>query len=847
MSLAPGTRIGSFEVVGPLCAGGMGEVYRAVDHRLARTVALKVVPAAVADDAERLQRFEREAKTVAELSHPNILGIFDFGRDGAVVYAALEYVDGSTLRELLADGPLPARKAIDIGRQVARGLAAAHAAGILHRDVKPENVIVTPTGHVKLLDFGIARRLPSDTDKTASLTELTGTGHVLGTSGYMAPEQVRGLELDQRSDVFAAGVVLYEMLAGRAPFAAEDRAETLARILRDDPAPLDAAIPPALRRVVERCLEKSPAERFQSAADLAFTLEALGSPDGGVVTSPTVAPAPGRPRRRWLAAAVVTAAAAGLLATSGRWWPGSSPVGGSASFERVTYRRGTVFEARFAALGQVVVYGAAWEGSPAEVFDTQIGNRDGRTRSLAPAFPVAVSSSGDLAILQNPAMPLRHWRAGRLAVAAASGAPRVLAEGVSTADWSPDGRELAIARTERPNGPVRIEWPVGQVIAERRRVTNLRVSRDGSRLAWLDSDTDTSGADVMVWERASGVRRLGLAGQTPGGLAWSADGREIWYTGARSATLGDFEVRAVSLDGVTRTVLALPGGARLHDVSPRGDLLVAQSHESMELRVDDGTTIHDLSWFASTFARDISNDGRLVLFTEDGPRGFDLFVRTLNRSPATRIAEGLDGARAKLSPDGRMVAIGNAALPRLTIVPVEVGDRREIEAQGGIIQGWLPDSQHVLVWGPQSYGRHPAIVPIDGRTTVRIVDALTCDAAPILSVTGREIACRVGSAVAVHEVGGRTTTVTPKGPLGDLVTWAADGQRLFMNTTGVLPQAITALDLQSGTVSVVREVKLPDATGAWRIRPVYITPDGRTLAYTVARQLDDLYVYRGVR
>jgi serine/threonine protein kinase len=282
MALEPGSRLGPYEILAPLGAGGMGEVYRARDERLDREVAIKVLPADLAEDADRLARFEREAKAVASLSHPNILAIHDFGREGTVTFAVTELLDGDTLEDLIGAGGVPQRKAIDYCRQIADGLAAAHDKGVVHRDVKPANVIVNREGRVKILDFGLAKLEPlTDAEApTMAVTSGAGTapGAVLGTVGYMAPEQVRGLEADHRADIFSLGAILYELLTGHRAFRAESAVETMSAILKEDPPDLGSSVehlPAGLESVVQHCLEKNPEERFQSARDLAFALDSV--------------------------------------------------------------------------------------------------------------------------------------------------------------------------------------------------------------------------------------------------------------------------------------------------------------------------------------------------------------------------------------------------------------------------------------------------------------------------------------------------------------------------------------------------------------------------------------------
>src|ERR1035441_6122126 len=280
MPLTPGARLGQYELHSPLGAGGMGEVYRAHDTRLDREVAIKVLPESLTSDPERLRRFEQEARAAAALNHPNILAVYQMGTHDGVSYMVTELLDGETLRERLRGGLIPLRKAIDYAVQIAHGLAAAHDKGITHRDLKPENLFVTKDGRVKILDFGLAKVGPSKDSSGEEATLGTGTepGMVMGTAGYMSPEQVRGKTADHRSDIFAFGTILYVMVTGKQTFRKPTSAETMTAILNEEPPSISQiapTAPPGLQRVVHRCLEKSPEQRFQSASDMAFALEAL--------------------------------------------------------------------------------------------------------------------------------------------------------------------------------------------------------------------------------------------------------------------------------------------------------------------------------------------------------------------------------------------------------------------------------------------------------------------------------------------------------------------------------------------------------------------------------------------
>ena len=332
MTLTVGTKLDSYEVLGLQGAGGMGEVYRARDPVLKRQVAIKVLPSFVSQDSERLHRFEQEAQAAAALNHPNILAVFHFGAFQGATYLVSELLEGETLRQLLQHGPIPVRKTIDYGVQIAHGLAAAHEKGIVHRDLKPENLFVTKDGRIKILDFGLAKlvhhQLQTDGNAptmTQTMTPKTDPGMVMGTAGYMSPEQVRGATVDHRTDIFAFSAILYEMLTGRRAFQRSTSAETMTAILNEEPPSVSQIVQttsPGMQRVVHRCLEKNPEQRCHSASDLGFALEPLSESGSGPVV---MASQRSRSRWLWVATAGVAIAFAALLIA---WWgiPAAVPV-----------------------------------------------------------------------------------------------------------------------------------------------------------------------------------------------------------------------------------------------------------------------------------------------------------------------------------------------------------------------------------------------------------------------------------------------------------------------------------------------------------------------------------------
>jgi serine/threonine protein kinase len=520
MSLSTGQSLGPYTIQAPLGAGGMGEVYRARDARLNRDVAIKVIPPSVADNPAALARFEREAHAIAALSHPNILTIFDVGHSDGRPFAVMELLEGETLRARLAQGPLPVRKAVEIAALIARGLAAAHDKQIAHRDLKPENVFLTPTGGVKILDFGLARDTSADTALTRlespTMAPATTPGTVLGTVGYMAPEQVRGEPADQRSDIFALGCVLYEMLTGARAFARETAAETMAMILREDPpepSTVSAMVPPSVQRALRRCLEKRPQERFESARDLAFALES--SVDSSTASSAAVLPP--RRDRRWLVGAIAAVTLGAVLGVIGARLLGRPPTSGTspqAQFLRLTFDKGTIRDARFTPDGQSIIYGAAWKGQPLKLFMVRTDSPESAPLSLPNARLLSVSRSGELAI--SLGHTFEGWMGeGTLARSSLLGsAPRVVAEHVREADWAPDGSDLAVVR--RADGFERLEFPLGKVLYQTSGyISDIRFSPSGDRIAFADHPvySDDAGAVAVVdneGHRTDAVRRLGL-------------------------------------------------------------------------------------------------------------------------------------------------------------------------------------------------------------------------------------------------------------------------------------------------------------------------------------------------
>ena len=436
MALSAGSMLGPYKILAPLGAGGMGEVYRARDTRLDREVALKVLPAEVSTDPERLRRFAKEARAASSLSHPNIVTIHDVGSEGGVSYIAMERVEGSNLRELLIGGPLPLKRLFQIAPQIAEGLAKAHEAGIVHRDLKPENLMVTRDGHVKILDFGLAKLTSrgSDSGEGSSLPTKTGTrpGMVLGTVGYMSPEQASGDEVGFRSDQFSFGSILYEMATGKRAFQGKTDVDTLSAILNQEPEPMAGVNPQApapLRWIVERCHAKEPNDRYGTTRDLARDLGAIRDhlSEAAGISGPSVAR--GRRRRRTSLSAVSAVVAVALLvagALVGRRWTATVV----PSFKRLTFQRGNVAMARFTGDGQTIVYGSELERSAvAGVLGAagRAGNDAPAPARRVPPGDLSIGRAGDHARHEHAALghgDRRHARPGSALRRSPPGGPR---------------------------------------------------------------------------------------------------------------------------------------------------------------------------------------------------------------------------------------------------------------------------------------------------------------------------------------------------------------------------------------------------------------------------------------
>jgi Tol biopolymer transport system component len=867
MSLSAGTKLGPYVIVAPLGAGGMGEVYRAHDAKLSRDVAIKVLPAHLSGDPVSLERLQREARALASNSHPNILSVFDLGTSDGLTYIVMELLDGHTLRTLLGDGPLPIRKAVDYAIQIAQGLGAAHDRGITHRDLKPENLFVTRDGHVKILDFGLARQHAAlSTDETTALAQGTEPGTVLGTVGYMSPEQVQGKPADARSDIFSFGAVLYEMLSGRRAFKGESAADTMHAILREDPPDLDQSarsLPPALGRIVAHCLEKSPDQRFQSARDVAFDLESLStlSSSRRSDAGPPVRSA-NRRRVATYGALVVAGALAGALVAAMllKGTPIESP-----TYRRVTFDRGAVTAARFAPDGQTIVYSAGWRGQPNEIYTARLDSRESRPLGLGHALLQAVSSSSELAIGLETDDPFRGATLGRVPLA--GGAARASVENVSFSDWLPSGADLAAVRvtvTEQ-----RVEFPIGHVVYRTNDsgISHLRVSPAGDWVAFAEHPVATAfgGGRLVALDRAGTRKLLSKPWTDIYGVAWRPDGREVWFTAADGT---DYKaLHAATLDGGERLVTRMLGQVDLQDISRDGRVLVSQNDFRSEMiaRTSGASADRTLTWLGLSQVADLSADGSRILFNElqpGGGVGRFVYLRSTDGSPAIRLGEGQALA---LSPDGKWALASVSSSTRLLALPTGAGEPRDLTRNGFdysrlATASWFPDSRHVLYSAVQNQGPlrlfvqdidggEPRVVVSSASEMATALEQSVAVAGTTVSPDGRHFFTQqVGGPPAIYSVdGGDAAPIKGLEAGAQPIGWSQDGRSLICRRDVGLASEVSVLEIATGRRALLWRLAMADPAGASRLGPIVVTADGKSYAYSYYRNISDLYLVDGLK
>jgi dipeptidyl aminopeptidase/acylaminoacyl peptidase len=875
-----GKTLSHYVILEKLGGGGMGVVYKAEDTKLGRQVALKFLPEGFSKDRATLERFQREARAASALNHPNICTIYeiDVVNDGGetVPFIAMELLEGQTLKHRIGEKPLAFDQVLDLGIQISDALDAAHAKGIIHRDIKPANIFVTRRGQAKVLDFGLAKLAPEHVGVGAGTSALptvgsemllTSPGTAVGTVAYMSPEQVRGEELDARSDLFSFGAVLYEMATGRQAFTGNTAGVITEAILNRAPAPptrVNPDLPGEFEIILAKTLEKDRELRCQTAAELRADLKRLkreteSSRSGmstGFATSaakPAATPATSA-KRTWTAAAVAGAIAlvAGLavgafLATRAK--PVSQPL-----YHQVTFRRGTVFGGRFGPDGQTVYYSAAWDGKPAEIYSARAGSPESASLGHSGTQLLGVSSTAEMILLLNSSTG-EFQQFGTLArMPIGGGAPRELLNDVNWADWPNDGSKVAIVRVQ--GGFSQLEFPIGKVLykAPAGWIGDPRISPKGDRIAFLEHPLlADDGGSVAIVDLAGTHKTLARNWISQDGLAWSPNGAEIWFTATHEG-LGR-ALYAVDMSGKQRLLARVPGTLTLLDTTSDGRVLLRREAGRQEIKafIDGATQLRELSWFDFSLPADLSADGKTLLFGEVGEAGgatYGIYTRGTDGSPAIRLGDGNPQA---LSPDGNWVlAITHETPEQLFLLPIKAGAPRVItnDAIDHFTARWMPDGKQVVFTGsepghgPRLYvqdleGGKPRAISAEGSAVSFFEVSLDGNFVVSLGVDGNRWLYPVG--------GGEPKPMPGIQAIERIAGFTADGKSVFAYNTAGLPCVITRIDLATGKRTVWKQIVPADAAGVDAIGGVIITPDAKSFVYSYPRVLSDLYVVEGLK
>jgi serine/threonine protein kinase len=877
MLLSSGTRIGPYEIAGLLGSGGMGDVYRAKDTRLGRSVAVKVLPADVSNDPGRRQRFDAEARAASALNHPNILSVFDTGTHEGLAYIVTELIDGESLRDLLRHGPMPVSRVVEWISQVADALAAAHSAAIIHRDLKPENIMVTQDGRAKVLDFGLAKKIEGpntlDSDTTRLITQ-TSAGTVLGTAAYMSPEQVMAKELDARSDLFSLGLVLHEVLTGKQTFQRATPAEAMTAILREDPPALPETVPAALQAIVMHCLEKEPERRFHSARDLAFALRTVTSSGTASRSSGQEALVATRPARRWIWPAVSTLALVLPAMVAVPHLLELPPIDLEAyRFTPFANDHESENEAAWSPDGKSIAYLKTVDGTPQLM-----------VRALDTAIPLQLTR-GKTQITHafwSPDSTLIYYtgRTGKgelWGVSPSGGRAARILEDLRNAAISPDGKTLAIWRADETGGNVRsslwISSPPGSAL--QRYMPDpfaIPLDSDGNGL-WFAPDGQsilliTAGTSPAIWvlpfPTTRGTPRRVFEKMdfnfVPRG-SWMPDSRHAVLSfstggGQPSLWLADFKRerlrRLTASAGAEEDPSVAPDGRRLAFTSTTDD------YDLIELPLDGSSPRTLLANSRNMYSPSWAPQGDQFLYATDRDGSSEIWSHNVKANLDRPLVTPKDfpaGTTTSLShpvfsPDGSRFAFVRSATgepPTIWVMPAVGGAPIRLTAEYMVAPTWSPDGNSIAGLMHRERPWQAAIVGVGANMTAQVIaGAPTCLMPLEWSPSGEWLACEAREGVRLFSPDGQKHKTLPV--LGSsAIAFSKDGATLYVTGRDEGRTFLRAITVATGEV---REIATHTGDmivsgGAMYRARLSLGPDGKSLATSAMERKSDVWLLEG--